>query len=73
VSQELASFKSKATAETKGLTSGKTGATTHESSKVKADSTETMIKRWLKIIQEHVPTIDLIDISHSVPEKGQIQ
>ena len=52
--QDLASFKSRHTAETKGLTSGKTGATTHESRKLHgattADATETMIKRWLKII-----------------------
>jgi len=32
-----------------------------------------MIKRWLKIIQKRIPTIDFIDISHSMSEHGRIQ
>ena len=48
---KMSCFKLKQAAETEGLTSGKTGYTTHESRKLKGnydDATEIMIKSWIR-------------------------
>lgn len=52
--------------------SKKTKSSTGLSDESNLDPTDVMIKRWIKLIQKRVPTVDLIDISaEAVPNKAK--